>query len=275
MLSCLVLFTGCDKVEDDSRLIFAGAAGKWVEGQGVSDHSQRVFLEKYTGPRCPNCPRADIVIADALNKYGDKLIAVSIHDSSFFGKPYPGSIDLRTEDGDTWSNVMGMKDAEKPKSLINRNKSGETFTQYQPTSNMDDVFDAELANTPAVAIAADAAIRNDSMNIDVNLEFLQEVASPLTLTVLIIEDNLITTQNDNGDMNTGYVNNHILRDVITDVWGSDVDADGHAGTKRFCRLTYKPNSDWAMDNCHIVAFISDKSTRHILNSVETEIKQTK
>ena len=272
MLACFVLLTSCDKVDDNNRLIFAGAAGKWVEGQGVEDHSQRVFLEKYTGAKCTNCPRADKVIAEALNKYGNKLIAVSIHDSSYFCKPYPGSIDLRTEDGNTWSTVMGMKDAEKPMALINRNKTGEAFTQYQPTSNMDDIFDAELANNSVIAIDVDAAMENGSMNIDVNLEFLQEVANPLTLTVLIIEDGLITTQLDNGVTDTHYVNNHILRDVITDVWGADVDADGHTGTKRFCRFTYQPNGAWILNNCHIVAVISDKSTRHIINSAETGIK---
>lgn len=272
LLACITPMASCDKIQDGQRTIFAGAAGKWVDGQGVEDHSQRIFLEKYTGPRCPNCPRADKVIAEALTKYNGTLIAVSVHDSSYFGKPYGSALDLRTADGNIWSSFFGLRDAEKPIALINRNKAGEAFTQYQPASNMDSYFDTELYRSATIAIDARATMENGTMNIDVNLEFLQDVALPLTLTALIIEDGLITTQNDNGNMDTAYVNNHILRDVITDVWGVDVDADGKAGTKRFVRFTYQPSGDLKLENCHIVAFVSDKASRHILNTAETDIK---
>ena len=76
----------CDKIEqndDGTYTVYSGAVGEWINGNGVADKSQRALLEKYTGLRCNNCPKADTVIATATAQYNGLLIPVSIHDSSF------------------------------------------------------------------------------------------------------------------------------------------------------------------------------------------------
>lgn len=264
-LAALLVATSCDKIENNNYLIFSGATGTWYDGEGVADHSHRVYLEKYTGVKCNNCPKADTIIHIALEKYGDKLVALSIHDSSSFGRPYEGQEDLRTDDGNAWSVFFGMLTSNKPAAIINRTSNNGSWVVVDPKTSMDDYIDACINEAPVLALAVNSTMGDDAMSIDVNLEFLQNYNDDLTLTLLLMEDGIVASQLFKS-VNENYVHNHILRDVITDIWGADIDADGKAGTKRHVVFSYnqmKPN--WNLSNCHVVAFVSDKQSKKVLN----------
>ncbi len=269
-----LLAVSCDKIAEEDYLIFSGAAGEWYDGNGVADQSQRVFLEKYTGQHCSNCPDADQDIHDAQTRYGNQLIAVSVHDNSAFCTPIPyngDTIILRTEDGCTWSETLGMLSTGKPSILLNRTMSNGNYT---PTKNMYSDIDNILALPATVAIAAAADMTEENVKISMDVEFLQSTTEPLTLTLLLMEDGIIAPQKQpDGSIVNEYVHNHVLRDVITDVWGMTIDADGNAGTKRYCEINYNGmSSDWNLANCHIVAFVSKKDTREILNAAKCSIE---
>jgi hypothetical protein len=263
----------CDKIPQDEYTVFSGAAGEWYDGNGVSDHSQRAIIEKYTGVRCVNCPNADVTITAATAQYGDKLIALAIHDSSNFTRPIGDTPRLSSEDGNTWSNFFGVLAAgEYPTALINRTLNGSAWDLFTPTSGINSRVDNIINQTPKVAIQTDAANNNGSVTINVNLEFLQTVSEPLTLTLLIMEDGIIATQKYPDHEDENYVHNHVLRDVITDVWGADIDCTGASGEKRVALFNYTPaSSEWNLANCHIVAMVSKKDSREILNVAECHI----
>lgn len=267
-----LLFGACDKIEENEYIVFSGAAGTWYDGDGVADHSQRVFLEKYTGVRCTNCPRADEAIAAAQTAYDSKLIAVAIHDSSVFTSPYSNSPDLRTDDGDAWSKALGVFSAGSyPAAIMSRTPAATGWEIFTPTSGIESRADAILAQPATIAIAVQSTLEDSTVAIGVDLEFLTDVSGDLTLTLLLMEDGIVATQvQPDGTRETDYVHNHVLRDVITDIWGLDVEADGMSGTKRYVMVSYKPNADWNLSNCHIVAFVSDKATKQVLNVAECE-----
>lgn len=247
-----MLLVGCDKVDQDSRIVFSGAAGTWYDGNGVSDHSQRALIEKYTGPRCNNCPNADNAIHAALDAYSGKLIAISIHDSSYFGTPMC-DVDMRTDDGNSWSTYFGFRDESKPSAFVNR-----ATAHFDPKSGIEALVDPIVANEPVVALEVSSQINGTTASIDVNVEYLRNCSDNLTVTLVLIEDGIVATQMmPDGSHNENYVHNHILRDVITDIWGADVDADGTAGCKRHAIFQYAiPSSEWNLENCHVVAFLS-------------------
>ena len=263
----------CDKIPQDEYTVFSGAAGEWFDGNGVDDHSQRAIIEKYTGVRCVNCPNADVTITAATALYGDKLIALAIHDSSNFTRPIGDTPRLSTEDGNTWSNFFGVLAAgEYPTAIINRTLNGSSWDLFTPTSGINSRVDNIIKQTPKVAIQADAANNDGTVTINVNLEFLQTVSEPLTLTLLIMEDGIIATQKYPDHEDENYVHNHVLRDVITDVWGADIDCTGASGEKRVALFNYTPaSSEWNLANCHIVAMVSKKDSREILNVAECHI----
>ena len=274
LITCtLSLFVSCNKIAQDEYLVFSGVAGEWYDGKGVSDHSQRAIIEKYTAVRCLNCPIADVAITDATLQYGDKLIALAIHDSSNLTRPIGDTPRLSSEDGNTWSNFFGIfATGEYPTALINRTLNGSAWDLFTPTSGINSRVDNIINQTPKVAIQADAANNDGTVSINVNLEFLQTVSEPLTLTLLIMEDGIIATQKYPDHEDENYVHNHVLRDVITDVWGADIDCTGASGEKRVALFNYTPaSSEWNLANCHIVAMVSKKDSREILNVAECHI----
>jgi len=105
---------------------------------------------------------------------------------------------------------------------------------------------------------------------------LSQVTANLNLTLVITEDGIVTTQKmPDGSDAENYVQNHVLRDVITDTWGTPVDkgsADGATGSRRMAQFTYLPNKDWNLNQCHIVAFVSNSDTKEILNVAECPVR---
>lgn len=265
--------TSCDTIDEDNYLIFSGAAGSWYDANGVADHSQRALLEKYTGVRCINCPDADVVISAAVDSYNGKLVAVSIHDSNVFTRPFGNDPDLRCADGNVMSHYFGVYDAgQYPSAIVNRSVVNNNWDLFTPTSGVNERVDAIVNQEAAVALDVDAERQSDGIDITVNMEMLQTVSDAMTVTLLIMEDGIVTIQSNHEGKDSNYVQNHVLRDVITDVWGADVDCNGQAGQKRMARFKYtEAQSAWDLDRCHIVAFISNKSSRQILNAAECEI----
>lgn len=270
--SFIFLLAACDKIEENEYVVFAGAAGTWYDDSENIDATQRAFIEKYTGCRCKNCPTADSVIHETQQHYGSRLVAVAIHPKgSNYTIPYSGEPDLGSDDGKTWNDAHGFNSY--PQALINRN--GEAFV---PITNFDSRVEMALGVTPqmGIAVSCERNSGNDSITITAHLSFLTQVSADLNLTLLISEDGIVTTQKmPDGSDQVNYMQNHVLRDVITDVWGTPVDkgsANGETGSRRMAQFTYLPDAGWNLNQCHIVAFVSNRDTKEILNVAECGIE---
>lgn len=264
-----MMFAACDKIEDENGnfITFAGANGTWYDSEVEIPNVQRAFIEKYTGVRCVNCPFADEAIHAASGKYGDSLVVAAIHAKNNFGRPLGDDPDLRTEKGNIWFDEF-IGTTGLPAAMINRNTS-DIFT---PTSGLDDRISTIIRQASRINMLMSAGAQDGKYFADVHLGFAQNVADELTLTVLVIEDKIYTTQMKQGEGEIeNYEQNHVLRDIITDAWGIDVDANGQQGTKRMVRLFFDLRSDCKAENCHLVAFVSNKTTREIINSCECEL----
>ena len=270
LLATVVLsFVACDKIEEENGkfVIFAGANGTWYDSEADIPNVQRAFIEKYTGVRCVNCPFADEAIHAASEKYGDALVVAAIHANNNFGKPFGQEQDLRTPKGNIWfDEYIGTTGL--PAAMINRNHDD----LFVPTSGLDDRIDAVINQESKINMLITSGADGDKYYAIVRLGFAQDVTEELTLTVLVIEDKIYTTQLKQGEGEIeNYEQNHVLRDIITDAWGIDVNADGKQGTKRMVRLNYELRKDCVPENCHLVAFVSNKATRRIINCCECEL----
>ena len=280
ILVSLLAFASCDKIEENNYVVYSGASGEWFDGNGVADHTQRAIIEKYTGVRCMNCPTAEDAINNAVSQYNGKLLAVAIHDSSTaFTRPYNGSPDLRTATGNAWSNYFGVfAAAQYPMALVNRTQVSGSWDLFNPVSGINSHVDP-IVNSPAtIAIQVEAGTQASSpatINTTVNIEFLESVGDALNLTLFIIEDGINATQlMPDGSRNEDYIHNHVFRQVITDLWGAQVDCTGAKGEKRMAQFTAEADLNLITDltKCHIVAMISNRETRQIINVAECEIK---
>lgn len=276
----VLVFISCDKIEESNYVVYSGASGEWFDGDGVADHTQRAIIEKYTGVRCMNCPTAEDAINNAVAQYNGKLLAVAIHDSSTaFTRPYNGSPDLRTATGNAWSNYFGVfAAAQYPMAIVNRTQVSGSWDLFNPISGINSHVDP-IVNSPAtIAIQVEAGTQASSpatINTTVNIEFLEAVGDALNLTLFIIEDGINATQlMPDGSRNEDYIHNHVFRQVITDLWGAQVDCTGAKGEKRMAQFTAEADLNLITDltKCHIIAMISNRETRQILNVAECEIK---
>ena len=268
-----LFFAACDKIEEDQYLIYSGSTATWQDGSHIASPVNSVFLEKYTGMRCSNCPQADTVIAALQATYGNSLVVVAVHALDAFAKPYSGNEDLRTEVGNAWVSNFGITSL--PKILINRN-SGQLSADAAATA-----IEAELAQPQTVAMELNTSYNASTRKVEItpNIEFLQDVEGHLALTLIVTEDSIVGKQLAGNTHIENYVYNHVLRTAITDLWGTDIEAEGRAGECRKGTFKYTLPEAWvngkevAPAKCHIVAFVSDKESKRILQCAQSRLVQ--
>lgn len=259
----LMSLMGCDKIEPDANgryAVFAGSAATWTDGTPIANPVQHAYVEKYTGPICNNCPDADRTLEAAHTQFGDTLVLVSVNSKdNTLGAPGPDSPDMRTEDGAIWEDFWNIQSI--PAAYINR--SGSVYT-----SSMADIsagIRAAIDESPVVALEGSVS-GSSEISVDVNLQFIQAYTNPVTLTLVLTQDSLRYFQIDGTQPVYDYVHNHMLRDVITDVWGADIDCTGAVGECR--KATFRFPLPDGMEHWHVVALVSDKESRRVLNSVQ-------
>lgn len=273
LLAAFVMLASCDKIEADQNgnyVVFGGNTGTWYDSDLELPATQRALVEKYTGVRCVNCPSADVVINTALGKYGQALMAVAVH-SGRFGEPLNSDPDLRTEAGTAWFDYFGV--TAQPSAMVNRARSASAWDLFTPTSGFDDRIDAVI-NDPAKVAVKVLSRHNTGRNYsaDIYLDYKEDYTADQTLTLLVIEDSIFTTQRSQGEEYANYAQNHVLRQVVTNEWGMDVDADGKSGTRRFVSLDFDLREDCNPGHCHLIAFVSNKQTREIVNAAECQLQ---
>ena len=261
----LMGLVGCDTISPDEYTVYAGPVIEWTAGTPFTP-VQHAYVEKYTGPKCPNCPAADVTLDAAHHQYGDQLVLISVNHPKGQGEPFPNQPDMRTDDGTAWDNYFGINAI--PAAYINRR----TATQYSGAmSNITADIGSVLAESPKVGVEVSANGADGSLQIEVNIAFAESVKLPLTLTLALTEDSLAYRQINGDNIVDDYVHNHMLRDVITDTWGSDIDCTGVAGEVRKGTIAYTLPSNVDPAHCNIVALISDKQSREVLNSASCKL----
>lgn len=276
LAAAALLFAACDKIEPDAdgRYVeYAGATAIWTETAPLAEAVQRAFVEKYTGPRCSNCPNADNLLDNAHEALGDKLVMVSITPSWGDGVPFSGQPDMSTPEGDQWATIIGGGTSMAlPFGKLNRTKDYNGAPAF--TTVQTDAQEAMSAGTK-VALDVTATAMGNTVGIDVTVDFRQDVNKDVSLTLVLTEDSLKYKQHWAGHspaLVNDYVHNHMLRDIITDVWGVDVPVEGKTGETLKGHFDYTLPEEVVKANCHIVAFISEKESRKIINCDESDIQ---
>lgn len=273
LFAASLFFASCDKLENDNFVTFLGATFTWEECDIEIPATQRAFLEKYTGVKCKNCPSADNVIHAAMVKYGDRLSVASVHCTSLAKPLKAHDPDLRTDKGSTWAGYFFGSAPALPSALINRGRTDGNWDAFNPSAGFDDKVD-NILNTPAkigMAMVSGKSAMGTQYNVDVYVHFLQTIDEPLTLTLLLIEDDIHTAQLDGNSQIDDYQQNHVLREVITDEWGAPLNADGAAGTQCKGNVKFDLREGCIPENCSLVAFVSYKDSREIVNCVQCEL----
>lgn len=262
--AALTALAACDRIAPEEYTVPMGG-GDAPEWKG-----QRVYVEKYTGPRCVNCPAADRTLEAAHGVFGERLVVVSVNSKNdAFGAPYSGEPDMRTAVGGEWESYWG-ENMSLPVAFINRKS-----TQYSGAmSNIVGGIEGAVYAEPSVTVEVGATLSGTDVTIDVDIEVLKAMTGTVNLSLIVVEDSLAYKQLDGGAMVDGYVHNHMLRDVVGGTWGSALELDGTVGERKSLSRSYSfAGSVMVPANCKIVAMLTDAATKEVLNCAECRVEE--
>ncbi len=269
-----------------------------VEGPYITDSNsyvnpdKKVLIEDFTGHLCPNCPNAAREIEAIHTFYGDQIIALAIHVSPDFARPYSANqapsfqYDFRTEWGNNWDNFYNISDNGLPKGMINR-------IGYQDDSHVlgKDEWASIVANELKKETDFSISIEADTNEITVYSTLENTVSNSYNLVVCLAESNIINWQKDGQNNIEDYQHNHVLRSVVYDdkLSNQSTLASGTVLEKNIGfninqleqgNIDYSNNiaevgngnaGGWNADNMSVIAYIYNSITKEIVQVEEVDL----
>lgn len=246
----------------------------YIASQVEEPQLKVVLLEEFTGVDCRNCPDAHRVIESIQEDYPGRLIAVSLHSDDFFSIPFGNDQDLRSEEATI---LYGILEANgKPKGTVDRIKYATEevliINKYQSWRNY---AEQRLAVTTPVNIYINTDFNKDtrSLLVEIILHYTSEVNIENRLSVMVLEDGVLTLQNDLGDIISNYVQNQVLRTMLTDPKGMVINETKDKGRVIVKIFTRENIPDiWEAENLKVVAFVHQfVESKEILHAQEVEV----
>lgn len=189
---------------------------------------KRALIEDYTGTWCGNCTRVAYAI-DLVKEQSDKVVSVAIH---YGNDPYNfGSVAIAP--------LKNLISPNAPLALpVSRLNRLNVWT-FPETSNTQEAIDLTGNNT-TLGIAMNSTVDNASINLDVNVKFLDNY-SDLKLVVYLLENHLMYFQRNYLEYYGGidpipvFEHNHVLRSAMTHILGDEISGTtiGSTITKNF------------------------------------------
>ena len=235
---------------------------------------KNVLLEEFTGVRCVNCPQGHELLDNLESQHGERFIAISEH-SEFLAEPYDGDQDLRTDDAQAFEDLLGPISA-KPSGAVDRKLfSGETSLVYF-TQKWSNYVNQQMSLTSPVNIHIETAFNDNTRDLQVivTLHYTSEELQENKLTVILLEDNIITLQLGQGSViDSAYVQNRVLRKSLTSTNGLTLATTKEAGrvvVKSF--LVENLPSIWNADELRVIALVHRSgSAMDVLQAVQKDV----
>lgn len=249
----LLFFGGCDEIPPDVSNPNLGGGGEI--DTTVQNQKRNVFVEEFTGFRCVNCPEGSKRIANFIDTYGERLVAVSIH-AGFFSNPYPeNNFDFRTEDGDQLLQLLGPEGG-YPAATINRTKF-ENDAFLLDKDSWAGYISQDLETDPLVKIEMKKEYNSGNRTLDLDLKFhiQEDLDNELRYSIIITESGLVDAQltpDSSPDLDLNYVHNHVFRQIIPQYDGKKIEEEALSGKILDVTESITLNSDWNAEKCEVI-----------------------
>ena len=249
-----------------------------------NNYVKKVLIEDFTGHLCPNCPQAATEIEAIHDIYGEQIIAIAIHVTKSFARPYPASqapnfqYDFRTSWGDDLDNLFDISSAGLPRGMVNR-------TGYPDNHKLGK---DEWANAVTTELNKEInfgiMINSSNNNINITTQVLNNISGSYNLVVCLTESGIINWQKDGTENIENYEHNHILRSVLLDeALSSNINYETNQEIQKNItynlteleeyNIDYSTNvaelgngnaGNWNSNNMSIVAYIYNKNTKEVV-----------
>ena len=278
LFAASLVFTQCDYVTDPEEIPVIPAF----------DTTRRIALvEEWTGHTCRNCPAAARTIDSMKNVYGERFVAISIHDGFFSyappqvpqpctgGDPNAFTLNMRCATAASYTSAHGNAGDGAPIGMVNRigMPTDEELKQYTAWPGLVH----NLISQDAIAsIHIDHTYNTANRQVDVTVRgtWLQTYTGTLNVAIMLTESGTTGWQVDGDNCNPGFVFHDVLRECLNT-------PGSHVGTQLFTGTTasgtpysynlpntYTLPAAFDPNGCHLVAIIYDTTTGEVMQAWE-------
>jgi hypothetical protein len=265
----ILVFSSCTKIDAPYATAREGNIRDTIMNWDTIPAIRRVLLEDYTGHKCVNCPDAAITASSLEELYEGKLVVMAVH-AGFYALPGTGeyTLDLRTKAGEEWNSEFKL--VSYPSGMVNR-KVFETSRILGPDkwgASVDQIINSE----PDVQMKITNTYNSDTRKVISTIynHFITPLTGSYTLTVCIAEDSIIGAQkNNNPNIGPypdwyGYVFNGTLRGSLNGTFGEVLTTAPDVALTYYGKFQSTLSQEMVSKNCWIVAFVSNATTREII-----------
>lgn len=214
-----------------------------------------VLLEDFTGVRCVNCPDAHELAKDIATNHAGRVALVSEH-NYFEGGFANSDEDFRNEESFAIDDLLGPTSL-WPIGVVNRKRFSGEPAILLTLAKWTGYVEAELAEPPVVNVTLESSLNADdrTVNVVVELHFLDDVDTDLRLSVMLLENGIIDPQQTQTGIVDDYLHEHVMRDMPTAATGAVISTTTEQG--RVIRRGYDiPLEDWwVAEELEVVAFV--------------------
>lgn len=261
------LFTACDKIDENDRLVSFDNGG----GTTVSSSQHVVLVEDYTGQECPNCPAFAVKLTKYVKSSPDagRIVMVAVHNDLFQMK----ESDFATQAGIEYKNWLGLNSL--PVGVVDREVSnGKTVTSSDASAFLSSIT-AALQKPQVVTMFGKAHVTPDN-KISTDLFVTPSKDSKFDgkgtkIMVWLIEDEVVAPQIAGGKKIEDFKHHHILRAALNGTWGADYKVGEvytlTADIPESVAATVKDNRS----NLKLVAFVYNDSDKSVVETIKYDL----
>lgn len=281
LLAFALFFGACDRIENPVTVAknkyredLYGAAPAFT---AVTATEKNVLFEEFTGHLCGFCPPSTLLALALDAQLGERMVTVAIHAGSLAeigGTAF--QTDYTTAAGNLyWSQLNG---GFNPTARIDRLQGVSHFEYLDPAnpSSWQDIVTNQMNVATPVQLQANCEyVSTDNVfNIHMNSQFLQGYSGNVNLVVLLVENHLISPQEDYSQTPSeieDYEHEHVLRTNVTEPMGNLVISNPSSGYSATNSFTISAQPNWVPTNMTVIGYLVDANTHAVLNAIEYEI----
>jgi hypothetical protein len=274
-------FVKCDYVEDPETMPTVAAF----------DTTKRIALiEEWTGHTCIACPNAARLIDTLRQVYGERFVAISIHDGFFAWSPPAGMPGCATGHPDAFTSDFQCPTAA---SYTSAHSSGPSQPPQGMMNRLGIPSNTEIKGRGRWAGHVDSIIQTNaicSIHIDHNYNastraitatvrgtWLMTHPNNLNVAIMLTESGMVGWQTDGTDCDSEFVFNDVLRECLNtpgSISGTSLtSAPTVPGTTYAYTLSTPYTLPAAFDeaHCHLIAIIYDTVTGEAMQAWEEDL----
>lgn len=281
-LAVVLAFTKCDYVKNPDTMPTVAAF----------DTTKRIaIIEEWTGHVCIACPGAARIIDTLKSVYGERFIAISIHDGFFAMSPpagmpgcatgHPGAfmLDLRCPTAASYTSAHPDGPGQPPQGMMNR-LGMPSGTEVKGRGRWAGHVDSIINQNAIASIHIDHVYNTSTRKVNATVRgtWLMTHPNNLNVAIMLTESGMRGWQTDGTQCDSQFVFKDVVRECLNTPGSITGTALTNAPTVPGTTYSYSLPMEYTLPaafnpaGCHLVAIIYDTVTGEVMQAWEEELQ---